>query len=349
MRKLVTSFILTLTFGLGWPALGQAAETPSAPITANQSVVTSTTPNDTNGTSTASVATPNASSGSVQPVTVVGRVVWIKGELKAVGQDNKERILKRTSPIYLHDTLITSKASQAQVVFSDNGLMAFQPDTTFKIDKFEFDPKNPEGKDGKAVLNIVKGGMRAVTGWVGKSNPENYEVSTPVATIGIRGTDFALFYSEKDKLQAMLNVGKINIRNSGGVTELDEATKKLYAKVDSLQQRPEITDKASEVFKGLPKMLPATMPGTPGVPGMKEALDKGNKAAAKSEKESSGKGSDKSDGAGGAGDEGGVTSGSGKSGTGGGGSGGGASGGIGGGANGGSSGGSRVVNSFCIS
>ena len=48
-------------------------------------------------------------------------------------------------------------------------------------------------KQKKATLNLVSGGLRVITGAMAKSNPENYKVRTPVALMGVRGTEFSVF------------------------------------------------------------------------------------------------------------------------------------------------------------
>ena len=49
------------------------------------------------------------------------------------------------------------------------------------------------GNDGdEATLNLVSGGLRVITGAMAKTNPENYKVRTPVALMGVRGTEFSI-------------------------------------------------------------------------------------------------------------------------------------------------------------
>lgn len=125
--------------------------------------------------------------------TPVGRVVWIKGTLKAVMPSKEERILQKTSVIYAHDTLVTDANSQAQIVFTDNTLMTFRPDTKFYIDQYSFNPQAKKGSVGKYFMRLIEGGFRTITGLIAKSNPTDYQINTPVATIGVRGTDYAVY------------------------------------------------------------------------------------------------------------------------------------------------------------
>lgn len=122
----------------------------------------------------------------------VGRVVWVKGVLKAIMPNQEERLLKKTSLIYEKDTLTTDAESQAQVVFSDNTLMTFREGTKFVISQYSYRPASGKKSVGKYIMNLIEGGFRTITGIIAKTNPEDYQVNTPVATIGVRGTDYAV-------------------------------------------------------------------------------------------------------------------------------------------------------------
>jgi hypothetical protein len=74
------------------------------------------------------------------------------------------------------------------VKFIDNSEITLKPNTTFKVEKFSYDAAKPD--DDSASFNLVKGGLRSVTGLLGKRNKEKFSMKTPSATIGIRGTTF---------------------------------------------------------------------------------------------------------------------------------------------------------------
>ena len=86
------------------------------------------------------------------------------------------------------DTLVTEKNTYALVRFIDNSEITLKPATTFKVDQFAFDAGKPDGD--QAAFSLVKGGLRSVTGLLGKRNKEKFSLKTPSATIGIRGTTF---------------------------------------------------------------------------------------------------------------------------------------------------------------
>ena len=132
---------------------------------------------------------------------LVGKVVWVKGSFIATLKmnDGKEatRTLEKSSAIYLHDTLVTSKDAQAQIVFTDNTLMTFKPETKFYIKNYEYEKKDDGKTVGRYVMDLVEGGFRTITGLIAKTNPNNYQVNTPVATIGVRGTDYTVVLQDK--------------------------------------------------------------------------------------------------------------------------------------------------------
>lgn len=122
----------------------------------------------------------------------VGRVVWVTGQLKAVMPNKEERMLQKTSVIYLHDTLITDNKSTAEIVFTDNTLMTFRAGSTFRIDDYAYNPSSKTKSVGKYVTTLMEGGFRTITGAIAKHNPDDYKMNTPVATIGVRGTDYSV-------------------------------------------------------------------------------------------------------------------------------------------------------------
>ena len=119
-----------------------------------------------------------------------GAVEQLSGTLSVKGADGKVRILSRKSVIQPGDTLNTERDSYAQVKFADGGRVTLKPNTTVRLDAFKFSAQKPQ-EDSFAV-SLLRGGLRAVTGTVGKRNKENYKVETATATVGIRGTTFSV-------------------------------------------------------------------------------------------------------------------------------------------------------------
>lgn len=127
---------------------------------------------------------------------VAGTVVNLSGPLMARKADGTVKALSLKSKVENGDTLVSEKDTYARIRFTDNSEITLKPNTQFKIENFSFDEGKPE-KDA-AVFNLVKGGLRAVTGTLGKRSNERFGLNTPTATIGIRGTIFIAEYIPPD-------------------------------------------------------------------------------------------------------------------------------------------------------
>ena len=123
---------------------------------------------------------------------VAGTVVHLSGPLLAKKADGSVKILARKSEVEQGDTLVAEKGTYAQIRFIDNSEVTLRPDTTFKIEAFAYDEARPDADS--ASFKLVKGGLRSVTGLLGKRNKEKFSLKTPTATIGIRGTTFVAQY-----------------------------------------------------------------------------------------------------------------------------------------------------------
>ena len=153
------------------PGTGGFTAQPSLPAVSNQAPVTTT-------------------EETITQAERIGRITGVRGQLSAVGSNGKTRSLRRRSYVRQGDTLSTGANGGAQVKFNDGAQIALRRDSSLRIDEYRWQG-NSDGSE-KAVLSLVKGGFRTITGAIGKVNKANYRVSTPFATIGIRGTHYAL-------------------------------------------------------------------------------------------------------------------------------------------------------------
>jgi hypothetical protein len=87
------------------------------------------------------------------------------------------------------DTFHLGPQSNAQIRFTDDSVVALGSDTSFQVSEYAFEGRAAEAQ--RAFFNLIKGGMRTVTGLIGRSNKASYGMRTLIATIGIRGTAYA--------------------------------------------------------------------------------------------------------------------------------------------------------------
>lgn len=154
------------------------------------------------------------------PLTVnadsAARVEFTAGEVRAVAADGRSRPLTRGAQVGSGDTIDTG-SGRAQMRFTDGALVSLQPQTQFRIDQYAFAGKPDEDR---GFFNLLKGGLRTITGLVGKANRSNYKLTTSVATIGIRGTEFSVAYG--NSVNVTTGDGAVDVCNGAGCLTVED-------------------------------------------------------------------------------------------------------------------------------
>ena len=102
-------------------------------------------------------------------------------------RSNANITLKRRSKIFERDEIHVGKSGRAQFRMVDQAIISLQENSILQIKRSKF--KQGSGSNS-AFLKLLTGGLRTITGAIGKGNKKAYELYTPLATIGVRGTDY---------------------------------------------------------------------------------------------------------------------------------------------------------------
>lgn len=121
---------------------------------------------------------------------VIGRIALLRGKASARDLNSRSRTLTTGAAVYELDQLQTGIRSFAVIAFNDKSRVTMSAGTAFKIEEHHYKPDAPD--ENNAFLRFFRGGLRLLTGAIGKLNRPSYRVATPTATIGIRGTGFDL-------------------------------------------------------------------------------------------------------------------------------------------------------------
>ena len=170
-----------------------------------------------------------SSAASAQTVQAAGKVLIVAGSA-SVERAGKQLPLLAGSAVESGDTLSVDDKSTLQVRFTDESVVALRANSQFKIENYKFD-KNAD--TDRSLMGLVKGGMRTITGLIGKANNKNYSVQTATATIGIRGTHFSVVSCNNDCSRAdgapeangtygSVTDGRISVSNTAGMTEFGQ-------------------------------------------------------------------------------------------------------------------------------
>ena len=121
---------------------------------------------------------------------VVGRIAFLRGKASATEDDQKSRVLNVGAAVYERDQIQTGIKSFTVIAFNDDTRVTLSPQSAFRIEEHEFKPELPD--ENNSFFSFLQGGLRLVTGAIGRLNRKAFRVATPTATIGIRGTGFDL-------------------------------------------------------------------------------------------------------------------------------------------------------------
>ncbi len=119
----------------------------------------------------------------------IGQVVSVNQRAVAIDHANQQRPLAVSDHIYPGDAITTAENSRVSIRMLDNAEIHLQPTSRLMLERYQY---NPDTQRGNAVLTLVKGGFGTTSGLLGTHQPDAVTVNTAVATVGIRGTQFAL-------------------------------------------------------------------------------------------------------------------------------------------------------------
>jgi FecR-like protein len=126
----------------------------------------------------------------------VGTVTHLSGVLTVKHADGSTAVLGVKSSILQGDTLVTEANTYTRMKFVDDGEMVLRPSSQVVVKSYVYDVDHPE-KDSVAI-QLVNGGLRSVTGLIGKRNHDAVSFETPTGTIGVRGTHFGALFCQND-------------------------------------------------------------------------------------------------------------------------------------------------------
>lgn len=163
---------------------------------------------------------------------LAGKTIITKGLVQATDNEpGLQRILKRRSPVYGTDLVTTDADSKAQLRMTDGGMIALKENSELLITNYQF---IAEDDSGSVVLELIKGGLRSVTGAI-KSNKGDYKLKTPVGTIGIRGTHYEIELIQGQVFIAVWDGAvdiSVDVGGSGKNVSLGDGEDYAYAKID---------------------------------------------------------------------------------------------------------------------
>ena len=137
---------------------------------------------------------------------VVGKVSLVLGSAFRESASAPRQSLKVGDPLRVGDSILTEASGHVHVEFNDRALVSVRPLSQLQIIRYDYDPARPEQSVVK--FNLVEGITRAISGEAARNARERFRLNTPIAAIGVRGTDFVV-RSSGGSVRALVNEGAI--------------------------------------------------------------------------------------------------------------------------------------------
>lgn len=158
-----------------------------------------------------------------------GTVELVTGQVSMQTQEGRVFSPRVGERVPVGAELVTGRDGEIHIETDDSGFVALRPNTRLRVAQYR-----AEGDElDTQILSLLRGTFRSVTGWIGRYNSDRYRVTTPTATIGVRGTDHEPSYLEDEDVTATaaeaglepgtydkVNEGASWIENEGGRVEI---------------------------------------------------------------------------------------------------------------------------------
>ena len=179
-----------------------------------------------------------------------GKVVFATGSVQ-VERNGAVMPLAKDAMVEVGDRIITGTDGHAHLRMSDQGFIGVRPASRLLVESYHFDQANPS--QSKVRIFLEAGTSRTVSGKAGEAARENYRFNTPLAAIGLRGTDYVV-YSSAEVTRVSVLRGAVAVSplgdgcraDAGGacsgplVRELSAATPHAYLEVRNLGLAPTV-------------------------------------------------------------------------------------------------------------
>ena len=145
--------------------------------------------------STSALANPAQAAGvAAMGTSAVGQVSLLIGQVKVMRKDGAVEPLRRGMAVHVGDRVETSANGHVHLRFVDNAALSVRPDSVLEIQAYQFDASRPELSEVR--LQVDQGMARSISGRATEVDKNRFRLNTPVAAIGVRGTDFIVQASD---------------------------------------------------------------------------------------------------------------------------------------------------------
>ncbi len=159
------------------------------------------------------VSTAAPTTAAAEAATEVSRIYVVNGNVFVTQGNNPAHRVDGSENLVSRSLVSTGDNSAALLKFEDGQVVTMQANSTFNVREYHYDRNKIE--NSSIIFSVFRGGMRFITGLIGQHDKRAFRLSTPNATIGIRGTEFMVAMSGKTMYSQVLK-GSIGMTNAAG-------------------------------------------------------------------------------------------------------------------------------------
>jgi hypothetical protein len=145
-------------------------------------------------------------SGAALAATPVGEVSLVIGAARVVGETGNSAAVQRGLPVFPGDRIETEEGGHVHLRFVDGAFVSVRPGSRLRIETYRYDVANPQ--DSAIRFQLEQGVARSITGKGGEAARERFRLNTPIAAIGVKGTDFVV-QASGDNVRVAVHSGAI--------------------------------------------------------------------------------------------------------------------------------------------
>jgi hypothetical protein len=163
------------------------------------------------------VALVAATVGARAAHAAAGEVRELRGEATLADATSTQK-LQVGMAVRAGQRIVTGHNARVLLAFADGTNVTLGADTEFAVKDYRY---APQSRESKAAFELLRGVFRAITGKLGDQNPPDFTVTTAVAVLGIRGTDFWGGFLFSNALDVAVFAGKgVYVQNSAGRVDI---------------------------------------------------------------------------------------------------------------------------------
>ncbi len=152
-----------------------------------------------------------AAPGAASAVSV-GQISLVIGDARVTRGDGSQAQLRQGGDVFVGDKVRTGANGHVHLRFVDRGAVSIRPDSVLEVQAYHYDPARPQANEVR--LRIEHGTARSISGAATEIDKSRFRLNTPIAAIGVRGTDF-IVQTNGEQMRAVVAQGSISVSPLG--------------------------------------------------------------------------------------------------------------------------------------